>query len=100
MFVFQPWAGYVAWRLWPAQPSMVDARFEAHPTWVWDDYQAVSTARADWDQILDRYAVEYLVLDAGQQDLLARLALRSGQWAALYQDDTGVILQRRSVDTP
>jgi hypothetical protein len=100
MFVSQPWTGYVAWRLWPAQQSMVDARFEAHPTWVWDDYQAVSTARADWDQILDRYAVEYLVLDAGQQDLLARLALRSGQWAALYQDDTGVILQRRSVDTP
>ena len=94
MFVFQPWTGYVAWRLWPAQQSMVDARFETHPTWVWDEYQAVSTARVDWDEILDRYAIEYLMLSSDQQDELARAALRSGHWLPLYQDGVGIILQR------
>jgi hypothetical protein len=94
MFVFQPWTGYVAWRLWPHQQSMMDARFETHPTWVWDEYQAVSTARADWEQILARYQIDYLVLDAGQQDLLTSLALRSGHWSAIYQDEVGAILQR------
>jgi hypothetical protein len=94
MFVFQPWTGYVAWRLWPVQQSMVDARFETHPTWVWDEYQAVSTARVDWDEILDRYAIEYLMLSSDQQDELARVALRSGHWLPLYQDGVGIILQR------
>jgi hypothetical protein len=37
MSVFQPWSGYLTWRLWPHQQPMVDARFEAHPSWVWDE---------------------------------------------------------------
>jgi hypothetical protein len=98
MFVFQPWTGYFAWRLWPRQQSLMDARFETHPSWVWDEYQAVSTGRADWEQILARYDIEYLVLDTGQQFFLADRALKSGHWALLYQDNVGAILGRGHVD--
>jgi hypothetical protein len=98
MFVFQPWTGYVAWRLWPHQQSMTDARFEAHPSWVWDEYQAVSTGRADWEQILQRYQVEYLVLEGQQQAFLADLALQTGRWVPLYRDEIGVILARANAE--
>jgi hypothetical protein len=98
MFVFQPWSGYLAWRLWPRQRPMIDSRFEAHPSWVWDDYQAVSAGRADWEQILARYEVEYLVLEAQEQAFLAHLALQTGRWVPLYQDEVGVVLVRGRVE--
>jgi hypothetical protein len=76
----------------------MDARFETHPSWVWDEYQAVSTGRADWEQILARYDIEYLVLDTGQQLFLADHALKSGRWVLLYQDNVGAILGRDRVN--
>jgi hypothetical protein len=95
MYVFQPWTGYVAWRLWPRQQSFVDARFETHPERVWGEYLAVSMARDDWEGILARYDIGYLVLDTHQQADLARAALTSGRWSERYRDSTGVILERR-----
>jgi hypothetical protein len=94
LYVFQPWTGYVVWRLWPHQQSMVDARFETHPDAVWDDYLAIGAGRADWEQILERYQIEYLVLEAEQQGYLARLALRSGRWVQVYRDAAGLILKK------
>jgi hypothetical protein len=79
---------------------MMDPRFEAHPDWVWDEYQAVSTGRADWEQILDRYQVEYLVLDAHQQEFLASLAVQSGRWSLRYRDPVGVIFQKTGAQSP
>lgn len=94
MFVFQPWTGYIAWRLWPHQQSLMDARFETHPAWLWDEYQAISTVRDDWPQLLDRYRVEYLVLSVEQQRDLAHAALEHRRWVQIYADDVGIILMK------
>jgi hypothetical protein len=95
LFQFQPWTGYLAWRLWPAQQLMVDGRIEAHPPAVWRDYLTVSLAAANWESVLDRYEVEYLVLQPVAQSELLELAEASGRWAPLYTDETAVVLVRR-----
>lgn len=96
LYHFQPWTGYLAWRLWPAQQPMLDARIEAHPPTVWADYFAVNAARADWEPILDGYGVDYLVLDPRFQGRLAAAAEASGRWTRLYVDSTAVVLGRRA----
>lgn len=95
LFHLQRWSGYLAWRLWPRQQPMLDGRVEAHPATVWADYTAVEQGVASWQSILDRYAVEYLVLDRAAEGRLVALAEQSGRWTQLYQDPTAVVLGRR-----
>jgi hypothetical protein len=95
LYAYQPWSGYLAWRLWPAQQPMVDVRFEVHPPAVWDDFVAVSLARTDWESILDRYQVDYLVLHAGEQSRLVGLAEATSRWARIYEDQAAIILSRQ-----
>ena len=95
LFHYQQWSGYLAWRLWPRQQPMLDGRVEAHPGSVWADYTAVEQGVTTWESILDRYGVEYLVLDRTAQGRLAALAEQSGRWTPLYRDRTAVVLGRR-----
>jgi hypothetical protein len=95
LYQHQPWTGYVAWRLWPAQQPFVDVRIEAHPVSVWLDYFAVSLGRADWQEILDSYQVDYLLLQPRDEAYLIGLAASSGQWLELYDDGEAVVLGRR-----
>jgi hypothetical protein len=95
LYNYQPWSGYLAWRLWPAQQPMVDVRFEAHPPSVWEDYMAIHLARADWESIVVRYGMDYLVLEPRAQNHLVEAAEGTGRWTRLYEDQTAVVLARR-----
>ena len=94
LYHYQPWMGYLAWTVWPNQLPFLDARVEAHPPAVWDDYLALSSVRADWQAILDRYDVTCLLLQKTSQQRLATTAEASGQWQRVYEDDVAVILVR------
>jgi hypothetical protein len=94
LFNYQPWTGYLAWRLWPAHVPMVDGRVEAHPSSVWGDYLAVSSAVATWESILDRYGVDLLVLHPWVQRDLAEAATATRRWTRIYQDDAAIVLAR------
>jgi hypothetical protein len=100
LYLAQPWTGYLAWRLWPTQQPMLDLRIEAHPATVWDDYLAVQLAQPNWESILDRYRVDYLVLDPSYQGRLVEAAAASGRWAALHRDQTAVVLGRQDSRAP
>lgn len=94
LFHYQPWTGYLDWRLWPVQLPFLDGRIEVHPVSVWSDYLAVTTARADWETILDRYEVDYLMLQRADQGRLARFAEETGRWTITYEDEVAVVLAR------
>lgn len=95
LFHLQRWSGYLAWRLWPRQQPMLDGRVEAHPGRVWADYTDAELGVATWQAILERYGVDYLVLDPLAEARLVGLAEQSGRWGALYRDDGAVVLGRR-----
>jgi hypothetical protein len=96
LYAFQPWTGYLAWRLWPDQQLMLDLRVEAYPPEVSRDYLAAGVGVAEWESILGRYDIDHLVLQPIAQDHLLRLAEASGRWARIHEDDAAVVLARRS----
>jgi hypothetical protein len=86
IFASFEWGEYLEWALAPAGYRVfVDGRIEIYPDDVWADYEAITRGRADWQQILDRYGVDCLVLNNSypeQHDLLMPLVRRSEAWTA------------------
>jgi hypothetical protein len=95
LFHFQPWTGYLAWRLWPNQQPMLDNRIEAQPVGVWEDFAAVEHGLVGWQALLDMYGIDYLVLHHKKGERLIGLAEASGAWQRVYVDETAVVLGRR-----
>ena len=76
--VSMEWGEYLGWAGAPAFTVFMDGRIEIYPDDVWERYAAVTCGRDGWEAILDAYAVDYLVLDAGyhhRTGLLERVAL-------------------------
>src|SRR5262249_35983438 len=67
------WSEYITWSLGPDFTVFMDGRIEIFPDEVWDEYSAVTSGRADWQKILDKYQVDYLLIDAGPRGYHARL---------------------------
>ena len=96
LYHYESWDGYLAWRLWPTQQPMIDARVEAHPESVWVDYAAITFGAAEWESLVERYGIGYLVLHPTVQTRLAALAAATGRWDEIYRDDGTIVLARRA----
>jgi hypothetical protein len=74
----------------------MDARVEVFGDDVWREYHAVSSAREDWQLILDRHHVNYLLLDRTLHgDLLPRVEA-SDCWKHVDTAGPAVLFARRS----
>ena len=58
------WGEYLTWLLGPRFPVFMDGRIEIFPDEVWVQYSTVTVGRVQWHQVLSRYSVDYLLLDA------------------------------------
>lgn len=75
------WGEYLGWSLSPDYTLFMDGRIEIIPDEIWRQYESVTRGRADWQEILDCYAVDCLVLDAsGYHHDLLPLVERSCSW--------------------
>jgi hypothetical protein len=91
------WSEYLGWSLAPRHTIFMDGRIEIFPDEVWREYSALTRGRADWQELLDRYGVEYLVLDiTGYHAELLPQVERSALWEPVYQAGDGVLFVRRS----
>lgn len=64
LFSSYEWGEYLSWSLNPdGYLVYMDARIELYPELVWQDYWNVVNGRENWQQVLDRYQVNYLLLD-------------------------------------
>ncbi len=73
------WGEYLTWLLGPRFPVFMDGRIEIFPDEVWAQYSTVTVGRAQWHEVLNRYAVDYLLLDApyhGRRDCWTRWSNR------------------------
>jgi hypothetical protein len=89
-------AGHGSYMIWasPRTPVFIDTRVELYPPDQWHDYVALSTARYDWQEILDHYEVDALLLQRGIQDDLIRAALESPLWDQAYSDAGSALFRR------
>jgi hypothetical protein len=91
------WGEYLGWSLAPRGYTVfMDGRIEIFPDDVWAQYSAVTRGRADWEEILDRYQVDSLLLDSSYHaDLLPQVE-RSPDWERAGQSGKAVLFLRRA----
>ncbi|HET9495524.1 MAG TPA: hypothetical protein VFR15_14930, partial [Chloroflexia bacterium] len=95
LFNYMEWGGYLEWELYPEYRMFIDGRFEAREVEVWNDYLAVFRGRADWQDVLDRYGVNTLVLNRTAMPSLVRFVGASPEWSKTYEDSMGAVFVRR-----
>lgn len=93
LFVAQRWSSWFELTL-PELPVMVDYRIELFPADVWADYIHVSSGRADWAAILDRWDVSLLAVSECEQGQLLPFLDASDAWSLLFEDEEGALYRR------
>jgi hypothetical protein len=95
VFNTQYWGAYIDWRLWPRYQPILDAFIEMHPVEVWRDARLITDGHVRWEELLDKYAVDTLLLeDVVESDQLIQAIDRSPRWLRVYKDDVAVIYVR------
>lgn len=88
--------GYLAWRLWPETQLFIDSRIELYTGEVWQDYLHISAGRTGYQELLDRYGVQFLVLNGAAQGGLVQQVQDSSVWVWVYENSQeGTVVYRR-----
>jgi hypothetical protein len=94
------WGEYLSWSVAPRGYTIfMDGRIEIFPDEVWAHYSAITRGRADWADILDRYHVEYLLLDRTYHADLMPQVERSRDWERSCESGKAVLFLRRPTQT-
>jgi hypothetical protein len=84
---------YLIWAA-PEQPVFIDTRFELYPYAQWRDYINLSQAN-NAAALLERYAIDGLLIDLKRQEPLADAIGRDSAWVERYRDEQMVYFTRR-----
>jgi hypothetical protein len=84
------WGGYLLWR---GYPVYIDGRADVYGDAFMDEYVLAYQLRGDWRKPLERYGVEYVLIESGAS--LAALLEESDEWQRVYRDDLAVVFVRR-----
>ncbi len=90
------WAEYVTWATKGSNRVHMDGRIEIIPDESWQEYKAITQGRGDWQQILDRHQVGYLILDQGAyHSQILPLVEASETWQRVDQKGDAILFVRR-----
>jgi hypothetical protein len=92
------WGEFLTWFLGQKFPVFMDGRIEIFPDEVWSEYSSVTVGRTGWQDILDRYRVDYLLLDASYHATTGLLPQveRSKEWKRAFQAGDAILFVRRN----
>jgi hypothetical protein len=90
----QAWGSYLDWQLWPRYELMVDSSIETHPPQVWLDVLSLDQGHVSWQEKLDTYGVDVLLLNRRRQAPLLEAVGRSAGWQAVYTDEMSKVFVR------
>ena len=86
---------YLIWAAYPGNKVFVDPRIELYPQDVWTDYHMISNGIPGWEQRLDKYDVQTLMLSTNFQARLIESLKESNLWSIVYEDNVAVIYVRK-----
>jgi hypothetical protein len=93
MFVSEVYGSWVEFSA-PDLPVFVDPRIELFPQDVWDDYFAVEDGREGWDETLDRWDVDVLILHPAWASGLLEVIGRNDDWRLVKGSPDGAVYVR------
>jgi tetratricopeptide (TPR) repeat protein len=93
------WASSLLWRDHGKRfPVFVDARLEAYPRDFWPDvYYRVLQAAPGWEEVLDRYKVQFALLRREGRDTDEKIGTAMWEhprWGVVYWDDYALVYVR------
>ena len=83
------WGGYLIWRFWPQRRVFIDGRCLVYGDAVIGEALAVAKGQGAWQEILEKYKVEGLLIRYRLRD--STHFFRSGKWHCVYWDDTALV---------
>lgn len=91
------WGDFLGW----AGPRDIKLFVNTHvhliPREIWQAYQTISMAGNGWDDQLDRYSVNYVIIDPRQLKSLSNQLKSDEKWNKVYEDGISVIFVRRKL---
>jgi len=89
------WGDYLQW----AGPKGIQVFVNSHahlvPEQVWQDYLDISRGSVNWQDRLDRYGVNTVVMELQGRDALIKQMEESAAWEKKYADNKGVVFVRK-----
>jgi hypothetical protein len=95
LFVSEPWASWFEYAE-PSIPVFTDPRIELFPTSVWNDYNEIHVAGSRWQQVLDGWNVQAVVVDRDDFSSLLAAMRTSPAWTVAYEDRDGALFIRKA----
>ena len=95
IFTCFAWGEYFTWSFASHGKVFMDGRIEIIPNEVWNEYVEITRGRSEWESILDRYEVDYLILDGTgyHHDLLPHVE-RSSKWQVIAANGNAILFGR------
>jgi len=93
LFAEYTFSSYLIFAL-PSRRIWIDNRFHLYLPAHWENYQAISSAKPGWDDLLDKDKVNLLMLSLHSQPALADVVEESEQWCEQYRDKDAIIFSR------
>jgi hypothetical protein len=87
------WGGYLIWRLYPERKVFIDGRADVYGDAFIDEYLQVYQLRQDWQQPLEKYHVDVVLIDVDSP--LSIMLNEEVEWYRAYSDETAVIYVRK-----
>jgi hypothetical protein len=91
VFTHDEWGDYLIWRLYPAGKVFVDGRSDFYGDDFENKYIDVLNVKHDWQQILDGFGVDTILLPPGAP--LSGVLKESSRWHVVYDDGVALIFR-------
>lgn len=97
MFNTFEWGDYLLWAGPPKLKVFVASHVHLVPREVWTDYITISDVSSGWEEMLDRYGVNLIAVDAATHGNLIGRLRESENWKLSYSDNVGTVFVRKKV---
>ncbi len=92
VFNYFPWGGYILYAGYPQYRVFIDGQTDFYGEQLMRDYLEVANLGPDWETVLDRYGIDWVLFP--HRSPLTLMLLRTEGWRLVYQDETADIFSR------
>jgi len=86
------WGGFLLWAL-PDHKVFIDGRMDVYKRDVSDPYKTIITLEEGWEELIDKYAIQHILLD--KEQIMSRFLLHvSDVWVLEKESDTACFFSK------
>jgi len=93
-FNYFTWGGYLLYRQWPKILVFIDGQTDFYGETLTREYEQIISTSPGWENTLNKYEIQWAIIPT-RSNLASVLSVKG--WEALYQDETAVILENKTM---